>query len=103
MEPDLLLLDEPTKGMDGSFKKKFSRYLRELSQKGMTILLVTHDLEFCARNATRCGFLFDGTLLSEGETKSFFEDSTFYTTQARRMTEGLLPHCILWEDIVEKL
>jgi energy-coupling factor transport system ATP-binding protein len=103
MEPDILLLDEPTKGMDGSFKQKFSRYLRELSEKGMTILLVTHDLEFCARNATRCGFLFDGTILSESETKSFFEDSTFYTTQARRMTEGMLPHCVLWEDIVETI
>lgn len=103
MEPDIVLLDEPTKGMDSAFKKKFSSYLRELSQNGMAVVVVTHDLEFCARNTSHCGFLFDGALLSSGETRSFFEDSTFYTTQGRRMTEGLLPHCILWEDIVEQL
>jgi energy-coupling factor transport system ATP-binding protein len=89
--------------MDAGFKAKFSAYLQELSREGMTIVLVSHDLEFCARNTTHCGLLFDGALISSGETRGFFEESTFYTTQAKRMTEGILPHCILWEDIVRQI
>lgn len=103
LEPEILLLDEPTKGMDAAFKRKLSGYLQELSRGGMTIVLVSHDLEFCARNASHCGMLFDGQLISHGETREFFRESTFYTTAAKRMAEGILPDCILWEDIAEKL
>ena len=103
LEPDILLLDEPTKGLDAAFKKKFSALLQQLTQQGMTIVMVSHDMEFCARNATHCGLLFDGQMISSNTTRDFFAENSFYTTAASRMSSGILEHCILPEDIVEKI
>lgn len=103
LEPDILLLDEPTKGLDAAFKKKLSQLLRELKQKGMTILMVSHDMEFCAENATHCGLLFDGQIISSNTAREFFAENSFYTTAVSRMTSGVLEGCILWEDLLDKM
>lgn len=103
LEPDILLLDEPTKGLDAAFKKKLSQLLQDLKQKGMTILMVSHDMEFCAKNATHCGLLFDGQIISSNTTREFFAENSFYTTAVSRMTSGVLEGCILWEDLLDKI
>lgn len=102
-EPDILLLDEPTKGMDASFKNKLAKLLRDLSQQGLTIVLVSHDMEFCAANATHCGLLFDGELIVAEDAGSFFRENVFYTTAAARMAAGIWDDCVLCRDIVERL
>ena len=102
-EPDILLLDEPTKGLDGAFKEKLAELLKDLCSKGKTVVLVSHDMEFCARYADRCGLLFDGTLISEGETRAFFGENVFYTTAAQRMSRGVCEDCLLAEDIIRTL
>lgn len=102
-EPDILLLDEPTKGLDGAFKEKLAELLKDLCSKGKTVVLVSHDMEFCARYADRCGLLFDGKLISEGETRAFFGENVFYTTAAQRMSRGVCGDCLLAEDIVRAL
>ena len=99
-EPDILLLDEPTKGMDAEFKLNFADILIKLKEKGMTILLVSHDVEFCARYADRCGMLFDGTISGEGNTREFFSGNSFYTTEASRIAGDLIPKAVLLEDIL---
>lgn len=102
-EPDILLLDEPTKGLDGTFKEKLAEFLKDLCSKGKTVVLVSHDMEFCARYADQCGLLFDGQLISEGETRAFFRENVFYTTAAQRMSRGVCGDCLLAEDIIRAL
>ncbi|MBD5130827.1 MAG: ATP-binding cassette domain-containing protein [Ruminococcaceae bacterium] len=84
--PDVLLLDEPTKGMDAHSKAIFAEKLREINA---TVLLVTHDLEFAASCADRCGLLFNGEIVSEGEPTDFFAGNFFYTTPLCRLAKGI--------------
>lgn len=100
IKPDLLLLDEPTKGMDAHFKEDFAQILSSLTQSGVTILMVSHDVEFCARNADHCALMFDGSIVSEGNPRTFFAQKRFYTTAANRMARGILENIILAEDII---
>lgn len=102
-DPDILLLDEPTKGLDGAFKEKLADMLKDLCARGKTILLVSHDMNFCAQYADICGLLFDGQMISQDRTENFFEDNVFYTTPASRMSEGILEHCFRTEDIIKAL
>lgn len=98
-EPQLLLLDEPTKGMDGAFKENFGALLRRLCADGVTVLLVSHDVEFCARYADCCAFFFDGQIVSSGAPASFFPGNHFYTTAANRMCRRLFPHATTVEEV----
>lgn len=102
-KPEILLLDEPTKGMDGGFKVKFGDMLRELKKQGITTVLVSHDMEFCAEYATYCGLMFDREIISGGPTREFFAENVYYTTAAARMTRGILKDCLVAEDIMAAL
>ena len=98
--PDILLLDEPTKGLDARFKESFARILRSLLDSGVSVLMVSHDVEFCARHAHRCALFFDGAIVAEGTPRSFFSGNRFYTTSANRMARQLLPEAVTPEDII---
>lgn len=100
MEPEILLLDEPTKGMDAHFKEEFADILQDLKASGVTILMVSHDIEFCAEYADRCALFFDGAITSEGAPRAFFKGKNFYTTTANRMARDCLPDAVLAEDIL---
>lgn len=94
-----LLLDEPTKGMDAFSKQQVAQLLSLCKRMGQAVCLVTHDLEFAARVADRCSMMFDGTLIASDGGKAFFCGNQFYTTAVHRMTNGLLPGCVVQEDI----
>ena len=98
LEPKLLLLDEPTKGMDALSKENMGGILRELTKEGATILMVTHDIEFCAKYSDHCMLFFDGYIVSEGTPKKFFSENSFYTTAASRMTRHLVRNIITCEE-----
>lgn len=100
MEPEILLLDEPTKGMDAQFKEEFADILADLKANGVTILMVSHDIEFCAKYADRCALVFDGSITSSSSPRDFFKGNNFYTTSANRMARTSLPDAILAEDII---
>ena len=100
MEPEILLLDEPTKGMDAHFKQEFSEILADLKANGVTIFMVSHDIEFCAEYADRCAMMFDGTITSVDTPREFFKGKNFYTTSANRMARTCLPEAVLAEDII---
>ena len=87
-EPRLLILDEPTKGIDVYSAEKMGLQLKELADKGVTVVIVTHDVEFAARLADRCALLFNGEITSCDTAKRFFSGNYFYTTAANRMTRG---------------
>ena len=88
---DILLLDEPTKGTDAGFRDEFGRLLGRLADEGKAILIVSHDLEFCAETADRCAMLFDGGIVSDGAPREFFGNSEYYTTTACRIAHGYSP------------
>lgn len=98
--PKILLLDEPTKGMDAHFKEIFADILEDLKSKGVTVLMVSHDIEFCARYADRCAMFFDGNITSCGTPREFFAGKNFYTTAANRMARTKLPKAVLAEDVI---
>lgn len=85
LEPEVLLLDEPTKGLDGMFKSKLAKYLEELASEGLAIVMVSHDITFCAEYADLCGLLFDGELTEMKPAEEFFRQNYFYTTDICRM------------------
>lgn len=99
-EPEILLLDEPTKGMDAEFKEEFADILADLKLNGVTVVMVSHDIEFCAEYADRCGLFFDGSLTSVDAPRAFFKGKNFYTTSANRMARRVLPDAVLAEDII---
>ena len=99
-QPDILLLDEPTKGFDAEFKVTFAHILRQLTAQGVTILMVSHDVPFCAEYAHKCGLFFDGSIVAEGTPREFFSGNSFYTTPANRMARHLLPEAVTVEDII---
>lgn len=99
LEPDILLMDEPTKGLDAEFKQSFAAMVRSLLSGGVTVLMVSHDVEFCARYAHRCALFFDGSISAEGTPRTFFGGNSFYTT-ADRMARGLLLHAVTAEDVM---
>ena len=100
MEPEILLLDEPTKGMDAQFKEEFADILLDLKANGETILMVSHDIEFCAEYADKCALVFDGSITSVDTPREFFKGKNFYTTSANRMARTKLPNAVLAEDII---
>ncbi len=99
-KPTLLLLDEPTKGMDAHFKTKLAQILKSLQNEGVTVVMVSHDVEFCAKYADRCAMFFDGGIVSENTPAAFFSGKSFYTTAANRMARGILGSVVTTEDII---
>ena len=96
----MLLMDEPTKGMDAWTKEQLGRHLKNLCSQGISILLVTHDLDFTAAYADRCAMLFDGAVHSEDEPHRFFAGNQFYTTDANRIAGNYFPDAITCEEVI---
>ncbi|OCT14777.1 cobalt ABC transporter ATP-binding protein [Paenibacillus pectinilyticus] len=101
LEPRILLLDEPTKGLDGFFKEKLGTFLRKLHSEGVTIVMVSHDIEFCAKYGEDCAMFFDGSIITSKPAQPFFAGNSFYTTAANRMARHLWPEAVTIEGVVE--
>ena len=103
LRPRLLLMDEPTKGLDSYFKQEFADILSLLKSQGVTIFMISHDIEFCAAHADRCGLFFDGNIVVSGPPREFFPGNNFYTTAANRMARKYFPDVVTGMDVVECL
>ena len=99
-EPKLLLLDEPTKGIDSFFKEKLADILCKLKDDGITIVMVSHDVEFCAKYADRVSMFFDGQILTTDIPRRFFGANSFYTTAANRMSRHVFRNAVTAEDVI---
>ena len=97
--PKLLLLDEPTKGLDSFFKVQFASILGKLKQEGMTIVMVSHDVEFCAEYADLVSMFFDGQILTTDTPHRFFGSNSFYTTAANRMSRCVFQNAVTAADV----
>ena len=99
--PRLLLLDEPTKGIDSFFKEKLADILCKLKDQGITIVMVSHDVEFCAKYADMVSMFFDGQILTTDTPRRFFGNNSFYTTAANRMSRHVFSMAVTAEDVVQ--
>lgn len=103
LKPDILLLDEPTKGFDAEFKDEFAVIMRELLDSGICIIMVSHDIEFCAKYADCCALFFDGDIVTSGTPQAFFSGNSFYTTSANRIARDIIPDAVTTEDVIEAI
>lgn len=101
LEPKILLLDEPTKGLDGPFKEKLALFLQKLNAEGVTIVMVSHDVEFCAKYAEVCAMFFDGSIITTNEAQKFFAGNSFYTTAANRMARHVWSEGVTIEGVID--
>ena len=99
-DPKILLLDEPTKGIDAFFKRQLASVLDDLKRDGVAIVMVSHDIEFCARHADAVAMMFDGEIIAESTPRTFFSSNSFYTTAANRMSRHVFPRAITDEDVI---
>ena len=100
-DPKLLLLDEPTKGIDSFFKEKLASILCKLKEQGITIVMVSHDVEFCAKYADMVSMFFDGQILTTDTPRRFFGNNSFYTTAANRMSRHVFSMAVTAEDVID--
>ena len=101
MEPEIILLDEPTKGLDACSKQELADILYGLKARGKTIVMVTHDVEFAAEHSDRCGMFFDGKIVSLANPVKFFSANAFYTTAASRISRGLYKNAVTVDMVTE--
>lgn len=99
-QPEILLLDEPTKGIDSFFKIAFAKIIRKLIDSGVTVVMVSHDIEFCAEYADECALFFNGNVVASGRTRAFFAGNSFYTTAANRMARGRFTNAVTNKEVI---
>jgi len=102
-DPKLIILDEPTKGLDGNAKERLIKIIKELKKCGKTVLIVTHDVDFAAEIADRCAFLFNGKTVSADFAHRFFENNSFYTGTVNRIASGFYNNVIKFDELCEMI
>jgi len=99
VDPELLILDEPTKGLDPYTKRFLGQILKDVNESGTTILMASHDMKFSAEYSKHCAFMFDGHLNTVLPTRSFFGNNFFFTTPINRLLRNQVPMAILPNDV----
>ena len=100
LNPQILLLDEPTKGLDARNKIKFAKIIKSLKSSGVTVVMVTHDIEFCAKYADICSMLFNGEITSTGTPREFFSENSFYVTSSSKISRGIIDNAVTAEEVI---
>ncbi len=86
--PELVLLDEPTRGMDTETKELLIRNLRRRSSAGACVVVASHDVELAARCADRVVLLADGEVIADGPAGEVLSESMTFSTQANKLLGG---------------
>lgn len=100
-KPQIIFMDEPTKGTDALFKKKYASIIKNLCDSGITVIAVSHDTEFCAEYSDRCAFIFDGRCITDTEPKRFFSENFFYTTASNKTAREFFPAAVTEREVTE--
>ena len=87
-------MDEPTKGIDAFAKNSLSGIIRGLKREGVTVVIVSHDVEFAGEISDRCAMFFDGEIICEDSACGFFSGNNYYTTAANRITRGFYDNAV---------
>ena len=99
LRPRVLLLDEPTKGLDAEYKVQLGGILKKLQSHGITIFMISHDVEFVAEYADRVGLFFEGNVVTCKQAHAFFAGNNFYTTAANRMARHYFPEAVTAKEV----
>lgn len=100
-EPKIIFLDEPTKYMDSLFKEKFAQIIKSLCRKGITVIAVSHDSEFCAKYCDECAMIFDGTCILQENKYDFFSQNYFYTTTANKISRDIFDNAVTQRQVLD--
>ena len=98
--PELVVMDEPTRGLDYRNKRAVIGLLRDFRSSGGTVFVVTHDVEFAAAVADRAAIIGDGSIVTEGEASEVLGDSLFFSPQTNRLLGDRCGGVIREEDAV---
>ena len=99
VQPEVLLMDEPTKGLDAEYKQELGDILKKLKAHGITIFMISHDVEFVAEYADRVGLFFQGNVVTCKSARDFFAGNSFYTTAANRMARHYFPDAVTGKEV----
>jgi len=102
-KPRLLVLDEPTRGVDVRTKERLASYLRKYNSEGNTVVLVTHDLEFAAECCTRVLLMGSGRVLADGDKHKVLAESLFFTTQYNKCFRGVADGVVTRDEALRAL
>ncbi len=100
-EPQVILLDEPTRGLDYEQKHRLARLLLELKQEGRTILMATHDVELAASCADRVVLMAEGQVVVDGPARQVMSDSQVFSSQINKLFRD--PRFLVVEDVLRAL
>ena len=101
--PELLVLDEPTRGLDYGSKREIMEIIREYGDEGSTVAAVTHDVEFAAALADEAAIMGNGKSIVNGAAEDMLSDSLFFSPQVNRLLNHLFPGLIREEEAVAVL
>ncbi|ASS74433.1 hypothetical protein CIG75_05140 [Tumebacillus algifaecis] len=102
-QPKLLLLDEPTRGLDSGQKENLGKWLHSYLLQGGTVLLITHDVEFAAEYADWVVLIDDGIVAAEGTPQQMLTRGMFYAPQVGRIFRGVAEHVVTLQDGIQLL
>lgn len=103
MEPEIILLDEPTRGLDFKTKNLLGNTLKELNKKGSTIIMITHDIEFAAEFANKFILLFNGEAVQSGTKEEVFTGGTYYNTSMNKLFRNIDDGIFTIDDVLKRL
>lgn len=103
IEPDILILDEPTRGLDRELKNKLGEIILQIKNKGKTIIIVTHDVEFVGKYCERVCFIFDGRAVQIGSKYEVLTDGIYYATQMNKLFRGYKDKVLTIEDVLDEV
>lgn len=98
--PDILIMDEPTKGIDGIYKDELGNLLKNYVNQGKAVIMVSHDVDFCGEYVDRCGLFDDGSIIGTESARDFFSENNYYTTTVHKMSRNVIDKGICKEDVL---
>lgn len=101
MDPDILILDEPTRGLDKDLKEKLGHIILELKDKRKTVILVTHDVEFTSKFCDRACLIFDGSIAQIGSKYEVMSSGIYYSTQINKLFSGYVNNILTLDDALD--
>jgi energy-coupling factor transport system ATP-binding protein len=100
LKPKILLLDEPTRGIDNRTKESLGTALRKLNEGGTTILMVTHDIEFAAEYGRSFLLMFNGEIIAQGSKEEVLTEGIYYTTTINKLIRNKNDNIFTLKDIM---
>ncbi len=97
-EPEIICLDEPTRGLDYSWQSNLGKVLAEIKRKGTTIIMVTNDIEFIAKYTDNIAIMSKGEVIDFGDKYDILTKATFYAPQVNRVFRQVNNSILTYDD-----